>query len=157
MNTKQLSLSAIVGVSLLTLGLVGINHVDARYMTKNDWQTLSSQQRQQRIEQWKAKHPRRTKVMEQLLQYLELDETGIEELKQTGTPLNVYIQDNGYDMETVKAILREGMIAYIDELRHNEDIDDEEYFERYQAIDGRIEKALHRVGPAARDNWETDV
>lgn len=157
MNTKQLSLSAILGVSLLTLGLVGINHVDARHLTQNDWKNLSYQQRQQRLEQWKAKHPRRTKVMQQLLHYLELDETGIEELKQTGTPLNVYIQDNGYDMETVKAILREGMIAYLDELRHNNDIEDNEYFERYQVIDDRIEKALYRVGPAARDNWETEA
>jgi len=153
MKRSTITLSAIIGISLLTLGVLGINHADARAMAGSDWSQLSPQARQQRLNTWKARHQRRAQAMEKLLAYLELDETGLKELHQTGTSLLEYIEENGYDLETVKALFREGMIAQLDELREDESWSDYEYEVRISSIDERIERALNRVGRGSGGHW----
>ena len=153
MKGSTITLSAIIGISLLTLGVLGISHVDARSMAGNDWSQLSPQARQQRVNTWKARHQRRAQAMEKLLGYLELDETGLKELHQTGTSLLEYIEENGYDIDTVKALFREGMIAQLDELREDESWSDYEYELRLDAIDERIGRALNRVGRGEAGHW----
>ena len=153
MKKSTITLSAIIGISLLTLGVLGISHVDARSMAGSDWSQLSPQARQQRVNTWKARHQRRARAMEKLLSYLELDETGLKELHETGTSLLEYIEENGYDLDTVKALFREGMVAQLDELREDESWSDYEYEVRIDAVDERIERALNRVGRGEPGHW----
>ncbi len=146
MKNSTITLSAIIGISLLSLGVLGISRADASALAQDDWSKLSSEGRENRLEHWKMEHQRRTQVMEKLLAYLDLDEDSLKELYQTEASLLSYIEENGYDLETVKELFREGMVAQLEERLAEGEITEIEYQQRFESIDARIARSLNRVG-----------
>ena len=145
-----LSVSGLIGVSMLTLGVLGISHADASHLSRGGWRNLTPQERQQRVERWKDNHPHRAEVMEKLLEYLELDEDALRELHENKVTLKEYVEQNGYDMETVESILREGMVAHLDELKAEGVLDEDLYQERLDQVDERVEQVLDGMNRRAQ-------